>query len=308
LDHSAGDLVPLAVDPEEETILFREQLFNCAKSACLVAIICAPPCVFGQNTSGSQSASADSSKPYTPHLAFDVVSIRKARETDMSTIYSDPQTSLFSAGSLTIWGLIVTAYDIKIMTRIEGLPKWAKNDYKYDIQAKSDEATDKVLSKLSKSDSLAEKRHMLQLMLAERFHLRVHPETRLGTTYELNATPKTASFMTPFKGDELKFVNDCSGRVSQKGIEIESRGCPLYIFVHYLTQRLQTDIVDRTGMAGVYAFHLTYSTGFETPPPDVELFPELRVALREQLGLELKPTKAPVTYLIVDHVEQPTPN
>jgi uncharacterized protein (TIGR03435 family) len=278
-----------------------------AKFASWAIIICTVTCL-GQDVATSKPASADSSKPYTPHLAFDVVSIREVRGANMSSIYNDPQASLFSAEALTIWGLIVTAYDIKIISRIEGLPKWAKNDYRYDIQAKSDEATDKVLSKLSKSDALAEKRHMLQLMLVDRFHLRVHPETRLGTTYELNTTPTTASFMTPFKGDELKFINDCSGHVSQKGIEIESRGCPFHLFVHYLTQRLQTDIVDHTDMTGMYAFHVAYSTGLETPPPDVELFPEVRVALREQLGLELKPTKAPVTYLIVDHVEPPTPN
>jgi uncharacterized protein (TIGR03435 family) len=292
---------------KEKIVLPGKRGFMRAKFASWAAIICTATCL-GQDVVTSKPTNADSSKPYTPHLAFDVVSIRKARETDMSTIYNDPQTSLFSAGALTIWGLIVTAYDMKIMTRIEGLPKWAKNDYKYDIQAKSDEATDKVLSKLSRSDALAEKRHMLQLMLAERFHLRVHPETRLGMTYELNATPKTASLMTPFKGDQYKFMNDCSGNVSQKGIEIESRGCPFSSFVHYLTQRLQTDIADHTGMAGGYAFHLTYSTGLEMPPPGVELFPDIRVALREQLGLELKPTKGPVTYLIVDHVEPPTPN
>jgi uncharacterized protein (TIGR03435 family) len=278
-----------------------------AKFASWAIIICTVTCL-GQNVAGSQSASADSSKTYTPHLAFDVVSIRKARETEMSSIYSDPQASFFSAQSLDILALIVTAYDIKIMSRIEGLPKWTKNDYKYDIQAKSDEATDKVLSKLSKSDSLAEKRHMLQLMLAERFHLRVHTETRLGTIYELNATPKTASFMTPFKGDEFKYLNDCSGRVSQKGVEIESRGCPFVDFVHYLSQYLQTNVIDHTGMTGMYAFHVKYRTGLETPPPDLELLPEVRVAFREQLGLELKQTKGSVPYLVVDHVEPPTPN
>jgi len=226
----------------------------------------------------------------------------------MSSIYSVPQTSLFSAEALSILGLIVTAYDIKIAPRVEGLPKWAGNDHKYDIQARSDEATDKALSKLSESNAMAEKRHMLQLMLAERFHLRVHLEKRLGTIYELSTTPKTVSFMTPFKGDELKFANDCFGHPSQKGIEVESRGCLFYLFVHYLSQNLQTDVIDHTGMMGAYAFHVAYSTGFETPPPNVELFPEVRVAFREQMGLELKQTKGPVTYLVVDHVEPPTPN
>jgi uncharacterized protein (TIGR03435 family) len=277
-----------------------------AKFASWAIIICTVTCL-GQNVAGSQSASADSSKTYTPHLTFDVVSIREGRGEGMSYINDVPQTSMFTAGEVSIWGLIITAYDIKIGSLLQGLPKWA-GDHKYDIQAKSDGATDKVLSKLSQNDFMAEKRHMLQLMLAERFHLRIHPETRLGTIYELNTTPKTAKLMTPFNGDELKFANDCIGQQSHKGVEIESRGCPFSEFVHYLKQNLGTDVIDHTGMKGMYAFHVAYSTGLQAASPDEESLPDVRVALREQMGLELKPTKAPVTYLIVDHVEPPTPN
>jgi uncharacterized protein (TIGR03435 family) len=289
-----------------EIVLPGKQLFIRAKFASWAIIICTVTCL-GQDVASSKSTNADSLKPYTPHLAFDVVSIREGRGEEMSYINNVPETSIFTAGDVSIWGLIITAYDIKIGALLQGLPKWT-GDHKYDIQAKSDEATDRALSKLSEGDFMAEKRHMLQLMLAERFHLRIHPEARLGTIYELNATPKTAKLMTPFKGDELKFANDCFGRYSQKGIEVESRGCPFSDFVHYLKQNLGTDVIDHTGMTGMYAFHVAYSTGLQTPPPDVEFFPEVRVALREQMGLELKQTKGPVTYLVVDHVEPPTPN
>ena len=42
--------------------------------------------------------------------------------------------------------------------------------------------------------------------------------------------------------------------------------------------------------------------------PSDDKYPPLKDAVRDQLGLELKPTKGPVTFWVVDHVERPTPN
>jgi uncharacterized protein (TIGR03435 family) len=57
---------------------------------------------------------------------------------------------------------------VKIGALLKGVPAWA-GDKRYNVEAKSDEATDGALAKLSESDFRAEKRHMLQVMLAERF-------------------------------------------------------------------------------------------------------------------------------------------
>jgi uncharacterized protein (TIGR03435 family) len=59
----------------------------------------------------------------------------------------------------------------------------------------------------------------------------------------------------------------------------------------------------------MYAYHLMMWSGSSRTLQDgEERYPDLVDALREQLGLELKKTKGPVTYWVVDHVERPTPN
>ena len=246
---------------------------------------------------------------YTPHMVFDVAAIHESREGNMSYIDNVPGNSFYQAGRVSVWGLILKAYDLKIPQRLESLPNWAMTT-QFDLTAKSDTSTDEALAKLSKSDFLAEKRHMLQVLLAERFKLQIHPETRMSTTYELVTTGQTAKLMTPVNGDVFKTVSTCDSHVSRKGIEVQSKGCPFLTFLGYLQQTLGTSVVDHTGMSGMYAYHLMWSESPRTPQieNDEDRYPDIEDALHEQLGLELKKTKGPVTYWVVDHVERPTPN
>jgi uncharacterized protein (TIGR03435 family) len=73
-------------------------------------------------------------------------------------------------------------------------------------------------------------------------------------------------------------------------------------------------VVDRTGLTGTYDFSLDSVPERDEPSTsdaDAELdtgLPTFSVALNEQLGLKLQPTRARVQVLIIDHVEQPSPN
>ena len=67
-------------------------------------------------------------------------------------------------------------------------------------------------------------------------------------------------------------------------------------------------VVDQTGLSGLYDFTLTWvhdPSGDAAVPDNVASF---RDALKKQLGLELKPFHAPISFLIVDHVERPSEN
>ena len=147
---------------------------------------------------------------------------------------------------------------------------------------------------------------MLQLLLADRFGLRIHPEIRQSLTYELVTTPRASKRMTPVSG-EINRVSTCTPHFSRRGVEIDSKGCPFPILVHHMSQMLGTDILDHTGMTGPYEFHLMYMPSQAAPGADEE-YPDIVHAVSEQLGLELKKTQGPVTSWIVDHVERPTPN
>ena len=79
-------------------------------------------------------------------------------------------------------------------------------------------------------------------------------------------------------------------------------------------------VIDRTGFAGTFDYDLTWTPdlmpqgrdnaqlgGPERPANDPN-GPSLFTAVQEQLGLKLESTKGPVDVLVIDHVEQPTPD
>lgn len=267
--------------------------------------------MFCQGTSVLAPAKAGSgASTYQPHLVYDVASIREYRSHGGMRYADDmPHNSYYHAEGVGLRALIAYAYDLHLLNQVENLPRWA-NETMYTIDAKSDPDTDSVLEKLSDKDAWAEKNHMLQVLLAERFHLRIHPETRMSNTYELVTTSRTAKLMTPVHGDESKTINTCGVRFyREKGGEIDSKGCPFDTFFTELEQQLATDVVDRTRMKGMYAFHLMWwPAQMPEPESSVDRYPPLRDAVREQLGLELKPAKGPMTFWVVDHIEPPTSN
>lgn len=275
------------------------------------ALLCGVSLLFCQSAPVGRPATPRSkASTYHPHLTFDVASIREYRPNGgMRYVDNMPHNSYYHAEGVGPLALILYGYDLHLVNQVENLPHWA-HDTLYTIDAKSDPATDEALAKLSDDDALAEKNHMLQVLLAERFHLQIHPETRTSNTYELITTARTARLMTPVQGDVAKTISTCSMHFSRdKGAEIDSKGCPFDIFFQELEQNAGTDVVDRTGMTGVYAFHLMWwPAQLPEGDPSAGRYPPLKAAVREQLGLELKPTKGPVTFWVVDHVERPTPN
>lgn len=83
-------------------------------------------------------------------------------------------------------------------------------------------------------------------------------------------------------------------------------GSPSHAFV-------ERPIVDRTGLTGNVDFMLEFAMAQLTPSneqtsADPSALPSFTSALREELGLKLEPATAPVDVLVIDHVEQPSPN
>ena len=188
------------------------------------------------------------------------------------------------------------------------MPSWAQTN-RYSITAKSDPSTDEVLAKLGDDDFYVEKRHMLQGMLADRFKLKIHSETRESDVYELVRTKQAEKLMTPVEDPDPKTEMTCyPNKRSSQGVEIEAKGCSFAKIVNFLQSETQTSVIDHTGMTGKYAFDLKWCPDSLALKNDEEHYPRLVDAVREQLGLELKRTKGPVTFWVVDHVEAPSAN
>jgi uncharacterized protein (TIGR03435 family) len=92
---------------------------------------------------------------------------------------------------------------------------------------------------------------------------------------------------------------------------------PLNYLCFWLGQNLQNDqrpVVDQTGLTGIYNFTVKFRP--QLPPdvaadgldPEIQNLPSIFDAMRDQLGLELVPQKGPVEFLVIDHIERPSPN
>jgi uncharacterized protein (TIGR03435 family) len=67
-------------------------------------------------------------------------------------------------------------------------------------------------------------------------------------------------------------------------------------------------VIDKTGLSGTFDVHLRWAKDGEPGDATITDAPSLAVALEEQLGLKLEARRAPVEYMVVDHVEKPSGN
>jgi uncharacterized protein (TIGR03435 family) len=196
----------------------------------------------------------------------------------------------------TLRNLIMQAYVVHAQ-QIAGTPSWAKSAY-YDIEAKVDESDLEILRALTYEQRIQARQTMLQNLLADRFRLRIHRETRKLPVYALVVARGGPKF-------DAKSVDTPNPRNSYG---ISERDAPLDNFAKNLTSRIDRIVIDQTGLTGRYTFKFWWTPDLDprsTREPDG---PSLITALHEQLDLKLKPEKAPIEMIVIDHVEPPSPN
>jgi bla regulator protein blaR1 len=152
---------------------------------------------------------------------------------------------------------------------------------------------------------------MEQSLLADRFRLKVHFETREMPVYAL-VVAKSGAKLNPAKNEESSRLSTLG---NEQGSEMTAIGVTLEQFV--LSPLLTgpaggRPVVDQTGLKGAFDFTLKWtpeqmaaSAAAEEVGADA---PSLFTAIREQLGLLLLPSKAPVEVIVIDHIEQPSAN
>jgi uncharacterized protein (TIGR03435 family) len=254
---------------------------------------------------------AQTPAPAADTPTFEVAAI-KPNNTGSGNSSSNTDKGLFTAENVTLKGIMqYEAYDIS-PSRILGGPKWLESAH-FDIRAKVDEATAARLDQLGREERRAQNQAMFQQLLADRFQLKVHWETRQLPVYAL----------VPVKsGVKLKPADPKQGSgTSSSGngtvVKFKATGQTLTEFAHALTSDAQEDlgrtVVDQTGIQGKYDFPLNWtresdrsSAQSDIGKPDAG--PSLFTAIQEQLGLKLESTKAPVKVLVIDQAELPTDN
>jgi uncharacterized protein (TIGR03435 family) len=192
--------------------------------------------------------------------------------------------------------LLQSAFNLSmgLENQIVGAPGWVGGEgLRYEVQAKIDDAQFAAMQKMTPAEQREQVALMEQSLLADRFKLKVHFETRELPAYTL-VIAKGGAKLTPAKDGEVSML-------SSLGDETTGTAVMLAQFVR--SPLLRPDgrvVIDQTGLKGAYDFTIKGESG-----DDASSFFTL---IQEQLGLKLVPTKAPVEVIVIDHIEKPSEN
>jgi uncharacterized protein (TIGR03435 family) len=250
-----------------------------------------------------------------PASAFDVASVKPSGKNPGTgncnpptcyTSYYRMPPGRFIANRMPVLDLVAFAYSIP-SNRVFG-PEWSKSE-EYDVEAthRLPQSTQSALMP------------MLQLLLQERFSLRLHREQRPLPVYLLRKArddgrlgPQLLSLPVTTYADLCKSTPTfpaaraacgtlglpaATSRVG-RGTWIDLR---LYQQLSFAVDR---PVIDETGLNGFFEMRLEWSD--ENPPTGDK--PSLFTAMQEQLGLKLEAAERPLEVLVIDSVERPTPN
>jgi uncharacterized protein (TIGR03435 family) len=291
-----------------------------------ISLVTSLPSLVGQSAA-SQAPANQPAVPTSDKPAFDVASVKVNKSASPIAIRNNLGQP---GGYVTITNaplriLIADAYlfvapDINF--RISGGPRWIDSEH-FDIEATAEG-----------NPTLEQKKLMLQSLLTERFKLMMHHEPRSLPVYALVLAKagKTGPQLIPPADDTKCFdpfglaapaarapcdvlfaFNQPDGSFAVKGdLTMEK-------FAGQLTGLVGRLVVDRTELGGTFHVTLSYTPqegqpgfrrgqGGEGSASDSSGAPSIFTALQEQLGLKLESQTGPVDVLVIDHVEEPTPN
>jgi uncharacterized protein (TIGR03435 family) len=263
-------------------------MMNLAALKPIVVAVCLAVFAAGQDT------------PTTP-LIFDVATIKLSNAaTNNANVNFD--TSKLLIRNLPLKSMMMMAYGVR-ESLISGLPGWA-DSARYDVDAKVTDPDPKIFN----DDMTREqRREMMANLLADRFHLKVHIETKTLPVYEL-VIVKGGPKIQPSPAVAGADPNLNRTRVNTSRSTFDGSYVPLPELTIQLSEILGRTIIDKTGLTGKYDMHLKYQPNGALPSEPADGPPDLFTAMEEQLGLKLVPSKGPVETLIVDHIDQPTEN
>jgi uncharacterized protein (TIGR03435 family) len=222
--------------------------------------------------------------------AFEVASIRL--HPDPITFSADPSVhgARIVGTASTVLDVIEEAYELR-GDQISGGPTWVKSDH-YDIAAKAEGE-----SPITKD----ELRQMLRSLLADRFQLKFHRETRETPVYEL-VLGKGGPKLKPPDPAGHGFVQGTA-----TGLHMEAPNGTMAQLTTQLSVTAGRPVIDKTGLTEHYAFTLDWFPANRDPEPDSNV-PSMFTAVQEQLGLKLESGKAQIEMFVIDHVEKPSEN
>jgi uncharacterized protein (TIGR03435 family) len=234
-------------------------------------------------------------------LAFEVATIKPSKPgtPGKSLLMKGPRQFVTTNTSLA--DLITFAYGMHVR-QITGGPSWLESDL-FDIIGQPEAEGTPNRKQLE---------GMLQRLLADRFKLAFHREKKELSVYAIivgKNGPKLLKSTSDPNGLPGLFFRGL-GVLPARNSNISDLAGVLQSVV------LERPVVDQTGLSGRYDFELKWTPdesqfsgqGAKVRRDDPDAPPDLFTAIQEQLGLQLKSTKASVDVLVIDRVEKPSEN
>ena len=246
--------------------------------------------------------------------AFEVASIKPNNSGTSLMSLGGPEMARgrFVGKNVALQTLVQFAYDV-LDFQIVGGPSWMRSD-RFDIEAKAEGPL-----------TLDQARAALQLLLEERFQLKIRRESANKPVYAL---------MIAKKGSKLKLSEDQTppvlggpangvppppangilrGAARSRPGEFHANARTLDSLTLLLSSQLSRPVLDRTFHKGLYDIDLKWTPDHIPAELPQELKPDpsgpsLFTALEEQLGLRLESTTAPVDVLVIETIKKPTEN
>ena len=283
--------------------------------------------LFGTMIAVSGRAQSQSTTAATPDYKYEVASIKSSKS--VSGRWTAPADA-FTGTGVTPLRLIQLAYKIIGDYGLSGGPSWLTSEH-YDVDAKMDVDVADAISKLGKDDRAVARQQMLRALLAERFGLVIHRETKELSVYTLVIAKNGPKLQDAKPGDTypngVKLASGPMGSGLMMGMAggnyyITAQAVTVAALIPTLAGFVGRPVLDRTGLAGNYDFKMQWArddsqvqtpsasapNGQPPPPPTDSSGPNLFTAIQQQLGLRLEAGKGPVEIIVIDHIERPSGN
>ncbi len=254
---------------------------------------------------------------------FEVASIKPSAPGQPGTFIRMAPGGRLNINNMPLKEMIVMAWRIQPF-QISGGPAWMDSAH-YDISAKPEDAAKRTEVPL-----------MLQALLADRFQLKFHRETKELSVYSLVLSNKDGKLgpglaetkegsctpidptkpPPPFEPGKPPALG-CGGMQMGPSM-VRGAGIPIANLIPMLSRILGRTVIDKTELKGNFDISMQWAPDDSQalqfppdgprPPPSDTTGPTIFTALQEQLGLKLESQKGPVDMFVIDHVEKPSEN
>jgi uncharacterized protein (TIGR03435 family) len=242
----------------------------------------------------------------------------------------------FNAQNVPARELIRFAFNVQSF-QLEGGPSWLNSD-RFDITAK---APSDLAEAAAGPGQMRPVQLMLQALLADRFRLKAHRETKDVPVYDLVLARVDGTLGPKIEPSTVDCVSLARGRAAAAsrggnppgppqpprpgerpecamtaGLgSITAGGVPIDEFARVLSGRVNRPVVNKTRLSGNFAFSLDFTSdqlppgaapsGFPAPSINAD-GPSLFTAIQEQLGLKLDASRGSIEMVVIDSVDRPT--